>query len=1116
MNIARLAIKRPLFITCLVILLLVMGGISLSRLGIDLFPPIDYPVVTVVTMYPGANPEEIEKLISKPLEEQISTIAGIKRLSSRNMESASIVIAEFTYETEVRYAEEKMREKVALARNNLPTDLLTDPVVRQFDFTDVPIMTIAVISDLPPTKRYDLAKEIIKPMLEQVRGVGEVRISGGTRRQILVELDRDKLYAHQLSALGVANQLQNSGANIPVGKFDRGSASTLFRTIGEFTDVGQIRKAPISFTGDIGGAVTIERLGTVRDAAEDMKTIAELYYPEKEAPPPPGFFRSLFGREKPAPVKRVTRPCIILDVFKQSGENSVATADGILAKIPMVNQVISGSEGNPKLVFVYDTAKMIRRNIDDVRDTMILGIILAIIVVYLFLGNIRSTIITGIAIPNSLLGAFVIMYFNGFTINMMSLLALSLTVGLLVDDAIVVRENIFRKLESGMHPFKAAEHGTTEVTLAVVATTLTIIAVFMPIGFLQGIIGRFFKQFGLTVVFAMAISLFDALTMAPLLSAYFAGRGEKGQNAVVRTFERFQEWLEALYGRVIAYSLDHPIVIILITSAIFLGSLAVFAGIPKTFQPEPDEGEYMVNIQMPPETSLDGTYAVIKKIGEAIIATIPELDHMTIQAGTDLDEHNLASLGIFMVPRDQRTRTTMELKAVIRDIMKDFKYARPTVDYYTRVSGGGGANKPFMLNLKGNDLDALNAYAEKIITRLKTVKDLTEITTSFEAGRPEFQVVLDPQKMQMLGITNKMAGAELRYHVEGAVVGKFHDQGLEYDVRVRLKPEQRDLRRFYADTKVPNMQFPPRLIPLSAISRPVERTGPSKIIRQDRGRAVQVYANLAPGGSVGNAINETKRILEKELPLPRGVTYGFLGQADAFQDMVVNIIVAFVLSLVFIYLVLTSLYESFFTPITILLALPPAMSGAFFGLWMTGKMLDMFTMIGCVMLLGLVTKNSILLVDFALEGVRGGLSRKEAIARAGLIRLRPILMTTFAMLAGTLPIALGLGEAAKYRAGMGVAIMGGLIVSTLITLIVVPAVFEYLDRFREYVESRFRPEPDPEDDLRDDTAKEIARDLMSGPQHQKQFMTAAEPAPAPVTPAMPAPQRRTRTRKPGS
>ncbi len=1055
MNIAKLSIKRPVFMACLVILMMVVGFISFKRLGVDIFPPIDFPVVAVMTVYTGTSPEEIEKLITKPIEEQVSTIAGIKRLSSRNMEGVSIVVAEFNFETDIKFAVQNMREKVALARNRLPDDLENEPVVRQFDFTDVPVITLAYVSDLPPAKMYDVVNEKIKPIFEQVEGVGEVRISGGTKREIRVDLDRDKLNDQQISVITIASRLGNSGVNVPVGKYDSNNKLTVFRTIGEFKTLDQLRNTVVQFSGDSNNPTTLARLGEVRDGTADATTKAYLYYPVAEPGNPDKDNKSKDKKIKNKDIKRETRSCLILDVFKQSGANTVNVADGIMKRIDRANGVVAKDEGNSKLIFVYDMAKVIRNNIDDVKETMFIGIILAILVVYLFLGNIRSTIITGIAIPNSLLGAFILMYFMGFTVNIMSLLALSLTVGLLVDDAIVVRENIFRKIEHGMKPMEAAEKGTMEVMLAVIATSLTIIAVFLPIGFLDGIIGRFFKQFGLTVVFAMLISLFDALTIAPLLSAYFAGTRGKATNFVVRAFDRFQNRVEILYRSVIGFSLDHPVVIILITCAVFFGSLVAGGAVKKTFQPDPDEGEYNLNIEVDPGTSLDGTDAVAKKIA-AKIMTIPELNYMTIQVGTGQAGYNKASFGIFMVPAKERTRTTAEIKEDIRSMMKEFPYAKPSVDNYTRSGGGGGSNKPYMLNIKGEDLDVLNQYSNKLIEKLRAINDLTEIKTSMEQGVPEVQIRMDEQRMLMAGVNNKTAGTELRYQIEGAVAGKFRDKGLEYDIRVRLKPDQRDLRAGFNDTRVPNMQN--RQIPLSLIANAANATGPSIIIRQDRARSVQISANLNKGGAIGTAIDRTKEIIEKELPLPDGVTYGFIGQADSFQDMIKNIIMAFVLSITFIYLVLASLYESFITPFTILLALPPALSGAIFALYFTGKMMDMYSMIGIIMLLGLVTKNSILMVDFALHGVREGMSRKEAIMEAGVVRLRPILMTTFAMLAGTLPVAIGAGEAAKYRTGMGVAIMGGLIVSTMITLVVVPAVFEYIDIFREKIESKFRPE----------------------------------------------------------
>ncbi len=1053
MNIAKLSIKRPIFMACIVILLMVVGTISFKRLGVDIFPPIDFPVVTVMTIYPGTSPEEVEKLITKPLEEQVSTIAGIKRLSSRNMEGVSILIIEFNYESDIKFAVQNVREKVSLTRNQLPDDLDSDPVVRQFDFTDVPILTFAYVSDLPPTKMYDIANDQIKPTFEQVEGVGEVRISGGTKREIRVELDRNKLNEQQISVLTVASRIGNSGVNVPVGRYEEDSKMTIFRTIGEFKNLDQLRKTVVQFSGDSNNPTTLDRIGEVRDGMADADTKAWLYYPVTESGKND---KDKNKKDKNSKiVKREMKTCLILDVFKQSGSNTVDVADGILKRVDMANTIVAKNGGNSRLVFVYDMAKFIRNNIDDVKETMIIGIILAILVVYLFLGNLRSTIITGIAIPNSILGAFILMYVMGFTVNIMSLLALSLTVGLLVDDAIVVRENIFRKIEHGMKPMEAAEKGTMEVALAVTATSLTIISVFLPIGFLSGIIGRFFKQFGLTVVFAMLISLFDALTVAPLLSAYFAGTKGKATNFIVTAFDRFQGWLERRYKGVIGFSIDHPMLILGVVTVVFFSSLVTCSHVKKTFQPDPDEGEYNLNIELDPGTSLEGTERVAMKIAEKL-KTIPELNHMTIQTGTTLSEYNKASFGIFMVPRKERTRTTAQLREVLREMMKEFAYAKPSIDNYTRAAGGGGSNKPYMLSIKGEDLDQLNNYSNKLIEKLKTIKDLTEIKSSVEMGIPELQITMDERKMLMAGVNNKTAGVELRYQIEGAVAGKFREKGLEYDIKVRLKPGQRDLRSGFADTRVPNMQN--RQVPLNAIAVARTGTGPSVILRQDRARTVQVTANLAQGGAIGTAMDRTVDILTKELPLPDGVTYSWIGQADAFKDMIQNIIIAFFLSILFIYLVLSSLYESFITPFTILLALPPALSGAIFALFLAGKMLDMFSMIGIIMLLGLVTKNSILMVDFALHGVREGLSRKDAITRAGLVRLRPILMTTFAMLAGTLPVAIGAGEAAKYRTGMGIAIMGGLIISTMITLVVVPAVFEYIDIFREKLESKFRPE----------------------------------------------------------
>ncbi len=1041
MNTATFSIKRPIFITSIVILISVVGYISMSSLKVDLFPSFSYPVIATTVIYPGTSSGEIENLITKPIEDELATINGLKRITSYSQEGAATIVTEFHIDTDLKDSYQQVKDKVAAVRYKLPEDI-KEPVFSRFDPSNSTILRFALNGELNPTDLYDIASEDIKSTLEQIENVGSVKILGGTRREIQVEIDREKLYNHSLSALTVANQLKSTGANMPIGKYEQGSKEIAYRSIGEFNKLDQINDAIINFSGDMDNSITLRSISDVRDGAEDFMTKAYLYYPEES--------RKL--NQNPE-----SKPALFLDVFKQSGANTVEVVDNILKRIDTINAELKEKPGSPKLILIYDGARTIRANVADVRDTIIIGILLAVIVVYVFLGNIRSTLITGIAIPNSIMGAFIFMAIMGFSMNILTLMALSVTVGLLVDDAIVVRENIFRKLEKRMHPFDAAEMGTTEVTLAVIATTLAVIAVFLPIGFLQGVVGRILKEFGITVVFAMIVSLFDALTVAPFLSAYFAVEPKKADNPIVRGFDKFQTWLEEKYGRIMKYSLANPFKILLITGTVFILSIGTLAFVPRTFMPNTDVSELLVNIEMPPGTSLNGTYKVLKDI-EDKLKKYDEIKFFATVAGNDKGESNLGSITIFLYPKGVRKITSDEAKQKIRLLMKDFEFAKPTVGVFD-VSGLSTGGTPFVMNISGKNTEELEEYSKKIIALAKKIPDLADVSTSSQGGKPEFQVQLDAKKMQTLGVHPRIAGAELRYYIAGGVVGKLHDKGIEYDIRMRLRPDQWNLKESYKYIKVPNLHQ--RLIPLSEISTVSIKEGPSKINRQDRVRFIQIKANLAEGGAIGNATDKIRELIKKEAPPPKGIKYSFMGQSENFKELLDNIILAFALSLIFIYLVLASLYESFITPITIFMALPLALSGAFLALFITGQMLNVFSMIGCVMLLGLVTKNSILLVDFALAGVRAGLPRNEAIYRAGMLRLRPILMTTFAMIAGTLPLALGIGEAASYRQAMGITIIGGLIVSTLLTLVAVPAVFEYIDKFREKIESRFRPKSIP-------------------------------------------------------
>lgn len=1029
MNLASLSIKRPVFITCIVTVILVVGWLSLKKLPVDLFPNVTFPIVTVTTVYPGAGPEEVETLVSKVYEEELSNVPGLKKLSSQNLENVSIIVAEFNLSSDIKYAEQQVRDKVSAARKKLPSEI-EEPVIRKIDPADQPIVTIAVQSNLPDGELYQIVDKKIKPQFEQVNQVGLVEIVGGRKREIKIELDRNKLKAHEISASQVASRLKISGQNIPAGKVSTNSKDSVFRTLGEYKSIKEIESTIVNFVGnDI--PVTVKDVGTVKDSLEER--IGYGYLNGNKA--------------------------VLLSIYKQSGSNTIGVAEAIKKKALKINEDLMSSNSKIQLEVVRDGAKQIKANVDDVYETIIFGVILTIIVVYFFLGSGRSTIITGLALPNSLLGSFILLAAAGFTVNIMTLLALSLAVGLLIDDAIVVRENIFRHIELGADPVTAAIKGTNEVTLAVIATTLTVIAVFGPIAFLDGVVGQFFKEFGLTVCFALIISLFDALTMAPMLSAYFAGKIEHHEpghikikkglydhtlGAMLASFNRFQDWLEDNYVKILKFSLRRPMVILLSAFAIFILSFVSLKTVPKTFLPPQDAGEFVVSIDLKPGTSLEGMNTVATEI-EGLIRKNKEVKNTVLTVGDKNGQPEKASIFVNLIPgKERKGLSTSLFKEIIRGQLKPYAFANPAVKDVDNVGGG---LRPFNVNIVGDDMNEIEKYSSLLFEKIKHHPALKDVDSTNRPGKPEFQVVPDRNKAEKLGVSTTLMGTELRTMIEGSKAAVFRELGEEYDIRVRLQEDQRDLKKGYNETYVPNINN--SLIKLSSMTTPLETTGPANINRQDRGRYIQISADIAPNGpGMGGAISDIKRILTEELKLPSNMRYQFVGQAENFQELVSNMIVAGSLGIMFIYFVLASLYESFVTPFTIMLVLPLAMCGAFYALALTHSSLDLFSMIGCIMLLGVATKNSILLVDYANQQVQLGLSLHEAIIASGKSRLRPILMTSFALIAGMVPLAIGLNEASKQRTSMGIAAIGGLISSTLLTLVVIPAAYTYIERFR--------------------------------------------------------------------
>ncbi len=1029
-GIAAFSIRRPTLIVSIVVLMLVVGLLCMSRLGVDQFPDVSFPVVSVSTPYRGAGPEEIENLVSKPLEEEIGGLGGLKHVSSINQDGLSVVIAEFSMGMDIKNAEQQVRDRVSFVRPRLPRDV-DAPLIRRFDPADQPIVFIALTTSMTAAATYDLADLEIKPVLMQVPNVSVVELLGGTKREILVNLDRRLLWRHKASVTGVSARIAGNSQNVPVGAVSRGSRQVLFRTLGEYRTLDQIRRAPVSFFGS-EVPVTVSQLGEVADTTEEVKSYA-LYD---------------------------GKPALFLNIFRQSGTNTVAVVDAVVARVDKLNEELARRPGGARLTVYRDNAKFVRMNLEDVQHTIFIGIVLTFVVVYLFLGSMRSTFITGMALPNSLIGTFILMYVMGFTINIITLLALSLAVGLLIDDAIVVRENIWRRMEHGEAPRPAAIRGTNEVMLAVVATTLTVISVFLPVGFLSGTVGQFFKQLGFTIVFAMAISLFDALTMAPLLSAYLAQGQQKARKAAasrwaglvaaiaapaqraVRWFDRYQDRLTGTYERVIRIALVRRAWVIGGGFAVFVvTNFGIFPHVKKTFLPSSDVGFYQVTLEASPGTSLTAMRDGARKV-EAVIRSHPETLRTALTVGNAQGEPNVAYIFIEMVPYERRRPlTTSEMKQTIREELAKYADLTPIVGDVQAV----GNQAPFNMNVVGENLDEIGAVARQALAAFRKIPGLVDLDVNYRTGKPEFQVAMESERLKALGASTVVAGMELRGMVDGIVPAKFREEGREYDIRVRLREDQRDLERDFHEVFVPNMNN--TLVKLSNLAKPRTTTGPSRINRRDRARFIQISGQLGQGGALGNILEDAKKAMAG-VHLPPGVRYEFVGQAEDLRELMVNMMIAMGLGVLFMYMILASLYESVITPFLIMTALPFAAVGAFLALWITGESLNIFSMIALVLLLGLVAKNSILLVDYAYQLMRRGLTRDEALIEAGKTRLRPILMTTIALIAGMLPLALGLSEVGRFRRSMGISVIGGLISSTVLTLVFIPAAFEYVDRFR--------------------------------------------------------------------
>ncbi len=1024
MNLSKISIQQPTLILCCAIAVCAVGIASFKLLGVELFPEVSLPIVSVTTVYPGAGPAEIETLVSKPIEDEVSAISGMKRLSSRNLEGTSIVIAEFRNGTDIKYAEQQVRDKVSIAKVKLPTDA-KEPLIKKTDPSDAPVMTISLFTEdkVGDAQLFDIADQFLKPRLEQVNNVGSINIIGGRKREVHVTLDREALKHRELSVSAVAARVGASGENVPSGKVNVGRVESVFRSLGEFKSVSEIKDTLVSLFGN-EVPTRVSDVGKVFDTLEDEQSRA-------------------FVNGKKA---------LFLDVYRQSGSNTLNVTEGVKKVLEKLKPELSAQPGKASLTIVRDASLQIEENVDDVYETIVLAILLTIVTVYFFLGSGKATLITSISLPISLVGTFIFMYLLNFSINVISLLAMTLAVGLLVDDAIVIIENIFRRIELGDKPFVAANEGTAEIQISVLAITLVVVSIFLPVGFMSGVVGQFLKQFGLTIAISMMVSFVVALTLIPMLSAYFATphhTGERKRLPIgVRQFDMFQTWLENKYRKILEFTVLHPLAVLGMTMVAFALCIASATRVSAGFLPDGDNGQVVVKLDLPSGTSLDGTYETGAKIDE-ILRSYKNVALTTLTVGNINGESNKAEFYVELKKGKERLGTTTAFKEKVRSALHPYAFANPIVSDY---DPSGNTESPFLIDLISNDQAQLDTYAQKFVEYLKKNPMLKDVDSTSRPGRPELQFKLKPGAAKIYGVNTRTMGEELRAQIQGYTPAKFREEGREYDVRVRLEPDQRNLDRDYHQVFIPNVNN--KLIKLDAVADEIKNLGAASINRQNRGRYVRVSANLAPGVGLGAVLDGSTKFMTEVDKMPEGMRFSVAGQTEDLQDLQKSFVSAIGFGILFIYLILASLYGSFVTPITILVAFPLALSGAFVGLYLFNETFSIFAILGIFLLIGVAGKNSILLVDFARQEIARGLTRNEAIIAAGVTRLRPILMTSFALIAGTLPVAIGLTQAAKQKTSMGIAIIGGLVSATVLTLLVVPAVFSYIDRYRVWSKSK--------------------------------------------------------------